>query len=237
MGLDQPFVEILSITVGGCSGEPRTPSHLCADCAIRSATATMAVAVADMAGPMSLAGSMSLATADDYVMAVEDADLDPPDLMSWPSWKVHRMGAATATSEEVHLWKEVMAYFYGPEWAAELLAQNLDAEQAGGSSVQLSGNRLCAGADGVIAACDGACDAIWHKDECVSLPDVIRNAHVLCASDGLPPVIIVCGSSSTAQVLNTAVPEACCHSPLHVCEGIWCCAQAATVRRVFAFGF
>ena len=97
----------------------------------------------------------SIGTFDEYMQAVEDGDLEPPELMSWASWTARRKGATTTISEEVELRHRVMKEFHGPRWMIEVLAK---AEAAGSGdlsrdgAVQFSGSRLGAGADGGSAA-------------------------------------------------------------------------------------
>jgi len=89
----------------------------------------------------------SLFSAEAILQEFEAGDLEPPGLLSWKRWQSWRAdfgrrpairrgdAAGTSTKEESEIWKGVMAGFHGPEWRAELRAQNNDADLAGSSDL------------------------------------------------------------------------------------------------------
>ena len=85
----------------------------------------------------------SLRTAEEFLQAIEEGDIEPPELMSWKRWMAYRKlegrrpatrrgDAATNTAkEEAAVWRGVMEGFHGPDWHVELRAENRDAGLAG----------------------------------------------------------------------------------------------------------
>ena len=107
-----------------------------------------------------------LANTEEFMRAIDDGDLEVPDLMPWTKWMAYRAvegrrpanrrGDSTTTTLKYEgvMWREVMSAVYGLEWQVELRTQNKDAAQAGGSdgASQQENSQVNAGADEAPAA-------------------------------------------------------------------------------------
>jgi len=85
------------------------------------------------------------------VDAINDGDIDKPNLMSWNAWQQWRSrgggrrptqerdGFSTTSTQEVAWYREVMAEQYGTSWAEDILVAEAEAEAAAASSARGSG--------------------------------------------------------------------------------------------------